>query len=540
MNLSLERLVDLFRNYFLWFAMAFLCVPPGFAETKENALMRFPAQEPSVRAQNRLVKAVQNPEYLLSHWIRLPVAPKLNPSNPLHLSLKEAILLALRYNPNIQNAELDRVIQRYQLRLAENEFELQYALAGSGMVQRTEYTNLGKINTYNYIATPVFNIKNTMGTQASLTMDNRLAIGGAYTPLLNFNLTQPLLRGFGQAVNQASILSAKDNEFLSKLALRQYISNQITHVMMVYRSMVLSANNLTNTQFQLKEAQSFYESNQKRIAAGELESSANIQQSYQVESLKIMAEQAHYDFELAAQELLQSIGLSPETNVAVPSDLHFNWVPLAPLSQVIRKALAHNLQYVSLKKNLAADQRAYILAKNQQLWQLDLTGNVQLGNVAGPETASISNQIKNIYKGQNISESAGLRLTIPLNDLNRHNQLITAKIRLEKDKINLVAAKRTLIMTIKNIFNSIDSQAKRYHLAKRQRALAAESYKIEKQKQEAGISSALDVSNTQNQLISASLSLISAKVSYLNQVAILQEFIGSTIDDWKLNLRFGG
>ena len=148
---------------------------------------------------------------------------------------------------------------------------------------------------------------------------------------------------------------------------------------------------------------------------------------------------------------------------------------------------------------LRADQRAYDVAKNQQLWQLDATANAQAGIMTGVDSNVAG--LQGIYNGQNITKSVGVTLTVPLHDIGRRNQLISAKIRLEKDRLNIIAAKRALITMIIISVNTIQSQAKRYELAKRQVDLAAKSYELEKKKQQAGIASALDVNNTQNQLI---------------------------------------
>ena len=85
-------------------------------------------------ARARLHQATMNPEYMLDHWISLPLSPDASQSKVVKMSLNDAILLALRYNPNIQNSELDNIINRYQLRIAYNEFELQYALASGDKV----------------------------------------------------------------------------------------------------------------------------------------------------------------------------------------------------------------------------------------------------------------------------------------------------------------------------------------------------------------------------------------------------------------------
>jgi outer membrane protein TolC len=488
-------------------------------------------------ADNRLNDAIKNPEYVLKNWIDLPTSPTSHSKKKLYLHLREAILLALRYNSNIQNAELDRIIQRYDLRLAHNEFELQYALAGTALVQNTHYSGVGNAVNHSYLATPEVALKTKHGGQLSLDMDNNVAPVGDYNPLLNLTFTQPLLRGFGKSANMAGLENAIDNEWLNKLNLQQAVIDQITQVITAYRTLILSGNNLQNQRRQLQEANKSYEINEKKIAAGQLEPTANVQQSYQIESLNLMVEQGENDFKIAAQDLLQAIGLDPDMRLAVPDDVTLDKIVIPNVNEALTQALEHNTQYLALKMAMRADERAYAVAKNQQLWQLDATASVQAGTMTDVENNS--GGLKGIYNGRNISQSAGVTLTIPLHDLSRRSQLIAAKVRLEKDRLNLIAAKRALITMIKNTVSNIESQAKRYELAKRQVSLADKSYALEKKKQQAGIASALDVSNTQNQLIQAQIGLISAKIAYLNQLSALQRILGTTLEHWKIKLRYG-
>lgn len=485
--------------------------------------------------EDRLNAAIKNPEFMLDNWIELPTAPLTNTKKPRHLTLREAVLLALRYNPNIQNAELDRIIQRYQLRLAENAFELQYALAGTAMAERNNYSGAGNVTSKRYLAAPELGLKNKFGGEFSLKMDNTVETVAGYTPLVTLNYTQPLLRGFSKSVNEAGLLDAKDTEWFNQLSLKQSVIDQITQVITAYRALILSSNNYENRRKQLEDAKKSYEINEKRIASGQLEPAGNIQQGYQVESIKLLVEQAQNDFKTASQELIKTIGLNPEMKLAVPDDIQIDKIKLPNVDEAIDTALRHNTQYLALEIALRADERAYKVAKNQQLWQLDAIANAQTGimtDVTQNNTGS-----RNIYNGQNTTQSAGLVLKIPLHDLDRRNQLISAKIKLEKDRLNLLAAKRELITTVKNIVTNILSQAKQYHLAERQLTLATQSYNLEKKKRKAGISSALDVSNTQNQYIQAQSQLINSKISYLNQISALQRILGTTLTDWKIKLR---
>lgn len=490
------------------------------------------------RAEERLQKAIANPEFMLKGWIELPTSPAARKKSVHRMGLREAILLALRYNPNIQNAELDRVVQRYQLRLAHNEFEVQYALGASGVIQKSRFNGIGSDTTHTLLASPEFDVQTKLGTKANLSIDNNVSGDNNFNPVLNFSLTQPLLRGFGKNVNEAALLDAVDNEWLNKLSLRQSVADQITQVIMAYRTLILSGNNLQNQRLQLKEAQKSYEINQKKIEAGQLEPTGNIQQSYQIESLSLMVEQGENEFQTATQDLLQTIGLDPDTHLSVPSDVTVEEIIVPDLQQTIEQALNHNTLYLAQKMALRADERAYKIAKNQQLWQVDLGASVQSGTQN--DVTGGNNGVRGIYNGNNLTQAARLTVTVPLHDVSRRSQLINAKIRLEKDRLNLIAAKRALITSITNTINNIRSLAKRYQLAQKQVKLAEQSYALEKKKQQAGIATALDVNNTQDRLIQAQSGLIGAKIAYLNQISALQRTLGSTLEHWKIKLRYGG
>lgn len=517
-------------------------VSPPSTHQEDAALYQWlvqPAAEATrvAEAEVRLQEAIHNPEYVLKKWVELPISPAVSKKALFHLSLRDAILLSLRYNPNIQNSELDRIIQRYQLRLAHNEFELQYALAGSASIEKSHFSGVGNAISKTYIASPELGLKTKAGTNLSLKIDNNVSAFNNYTPVLNFSLNQPLLRGFGVTANEANLLNAIDSEWLNKVNLQQAVMDQITEVIMAYRALILSGNNLANQQAQLQEAQKSYTINEKKMEAGQLEPTGNIQQSYQIESLRLMLEQAEIDFKTRTQDLLQTIGLDPTMRIAVPSDLALSKERIPTERQALAIALAHNNQYLALKMALRADERAYQVAKNQQRWQLDVGANVQTGNLTDVEGNNTG--LQGIYNGRNTIESARVTLTVPLNDINRRSQLINAKVQLEKDRINIMAMKRALMTSITNTLATIKSQTKQYELALKQVTLARQSYDLEKQKKAAGISTSLDVNNTQNQLIQAQASLISAKVAYLNQVSALARLLGTTLDEWHIKLRYG-
>lgn len=486
--------------------------------------------------EEKLEKAIANPEYMLDHWIALPASPKANAKKIQKLTLKDAILLALRYNPNIQSAELERVVQRYQLRLAYNEFEFHFGLAASANWDYSRFEHVGGATNTNYLASPEVNLKTKMGTKIDLNMNNNMEYGN-YNPLLNLTVTQPLLRGARISINEIKLLNALDEEYLNKLNLKQIVIDQITQVTFAWRTLISLENNLENQARQLEEAHKTYAFNEKKIKAGQLEPSGNIQQAYQIESLSLMTEQAQNDLEIAKQNLLEAIGLDPDTRLMLPATLALEKLQVPDFHTSMKLALKNNAAWLAQKLLIRAARRAYEEARDSQLWQLDLSTITQLGAVR--DVTADSNRFKNIYKGNNLSEAAALTLRIPFDNKPQKSELINAKIKLEKDKIKLLAMRRALEKEIRDRIRNINSQIRRYELAKKQVALAEQSYLLEKKKLQAGISTALDVNNTQNQLLQAQSGLISSKIASLNELSNLQRTLGTTLEQWQIHLRYG-
>ena len=63
--------------------------------------------------------------------------PAFSSSTTVNLTLRDAILLAMRSNPNVQSAELQRVIDRMNLAEAHWAYAVQYSVTGSVAYSRS-------------------------------------------------------------------------------------------------------------------------------------------------------------------------------------------------------------------------------------------------------------------------------------------------------------------------------------------------------------------------------------------------------------------
>lgn len=477
--------------------------------------------------------AINAPEYVLTHPINMPIAPNDKQKSFVFLSLRDAIYLSLRYNPDLQSDELDRILSRYQLRLKENEFELQYALSGGGNRSWPNAIAINDTSLTNANISAEVKLNNHQGGTMSVSTDNQLN-GNEYQPSLTVSYKQPLLRGAGRAVTDIGLYDQRDSDQQSHLLLKQSVIDKVTAVLEAYRALIQQNNSLHIQKQSLRDAIKTFKENEIRIASGRLAPSVNTQQAFQISRIKTDLEGQENARLLSSQSLLTTIGLDPKMNISVPVNVSLNKLTIPDEQQSLDYAFKHNTAYRVALIEAKKTYRAYIQAKNQQLWQLDLSLSSRIGQQNGiTNTPGTS-----FFNGKNMEQRVSLDFSVPIRDLNRKQQLIAAKLALERTHVQLEAMRRQLRTDILNTIRSIRTQVHMFELSKNQLALAKKAYQLELKKQEAGIASSLDVTNSQNQLISARNNMTSVKITYLNLMSSLAQKLATTLDVWHLNIGF--
>ena len=153
--------------------------------------------------------------------------------NPKHLSLNEAIALALRNNPQIRSAELQRIIDKFALEVARNQFLPQYSFDTSAT-----YSNGTKPF---YTTNPKATLETPLGTAIGLGVSNQVNAGRETTAFIE--VTQPLLRGFGPQVTGANYKNAFNQEIINRLNFKETLMETITNVVQAYYKLVADYNN---------------------------------------------------------------------------------------------------------------------------------------------------------------------------------------------------------------------------------------------------------------------------------------------------------
>ena len=363
-----------------------------------------------------------------------------------NLSLKDAILLALRYNPSVKSAEIQRVVDKFNLRLAENALELQYALTGS-----TNYTNTRSSGFTSYSTssnlTPQVNLTTPIGTNFSLTMPNNVTsskgVKATYNPALTLTMTQPLLQGAGTEVSPASVglYTARIQEEVNKLSLKNSVIQVVSQVISQYMQLVQAENTIDMQKASLVKAKATVKQYEILIKTGRNPPTDIVQTQADVASQEVNLQQSLINLQQAQQSLLYTLGLDSSMNITVPTTIRFDDEHVPDLKKSTELALKNNVSYQQQLWNLKVTERQLIVARDQQRWQLNLqTSSTTGGGSGGGDNASL----ESLTNGQNTNNQVGLQLTVPLDNYQVKANLVRAKVALDQAKINLAGTRRQI------------------------------------------------------------------------------------------------
>ncbi len=456
--------------------------------------------------------------------------PKNTKLPPKHLSLREAILLSLRLNPEILDSELQRVEDKFSLEVERNDYMPQFTLDLTGNYQQ------GAQSFYNL--TPGMTFKNTIGTSVTVGNNNALMGGSGNTQV---QLTQPLLQGAGE-VAALPLYQAYDFEENSKWTYKNSVINQVVSVINQYRGLVSAYNNLDIQEQSYLESEQMVNQIKMKIKLGKAAPASLAQQEAQLVSSQVNIYSQQIQLVTSYQGFLSVLGLAPTAKVLIDREIDYKKIPVPSLNDSIRIALKENPAYQQALIGIRGDERTVVSAKDARKWTLDLTANTAFGNArqVAQNVFSVPGVSSNVTTITSYSQAptVGFDLTVPINDVAAKGELIDARVGLAQARLNLQQSKQQLISTVFNDWNTVQINLKQIAVAELQVKLQQENFDNTKLQASFGKADQLSVTQQQQSLVSNQTSLVSAEISYLDSVTTLYQELGMTLDVWKIKLRY--
>ncbi|MDA8561773.1 TolC family protein [Gammaproteobacteria bacterium] len=457
------------------------------------------------------------------------------------LSLEDAISLAVRENPNVKQARLNHLSEKYSLELARWQFKPHYSFTATRMTQSNyEITNNGYVTQSTTGVNGVMSWLSPIGTKA--TISPNLNRTNHFQPGLTFEISQPLIKGFGKAIVEASLRNALDSEKISCLNVEGSLRSTVTRVVNAYLDVIASEKILELDRQSLKRSEISVNQTKMFIRSGRKASVELVAVKADVENAKLRIENDKNNLDQARFSLLSVIGINPNSKVKfITKDISslIEKYKIPSLLDTKKLILENDIQYQSDQITFEGSRRRSIIeAKDQMRWELNLRGSVYAGNNSSVNGSN--NEINSFINNLNQTNQVAVDLKIPINDLQLKTSLANAKIGLKQAAIALQQERWTKETMAINLWNGINSSKRSLVFARNAQILQKKSYDISIKKYSHGLIDSLQLQSSQQQLFLSSQALNSAKINYLKALVIMDEVIGGTLKTWCVDVYHKG
>ncbi|MCF8032826.1 MAG: TolC family protein [Desulfarculaceae bacterium] len=474
---------------------------------------------------------------------QLPSLPGGGTGDTLDMSLPEAVFLAVRGNTDIKNAYLDRVVQKFQLEVAEAKFtpdvtfDANLKRSGSDYSEDQDgFSDTSDTNDTQVNATASVNQTLPTGAQFTFSWQFNKTTGdttGSYNSSddstsnsWQIEMQQPILRGGGIDVNLASVRQARISEQQNILGLKATLISTVTTTIYNYRSFLESVEQIKIALRSLKRAYQLLEENKALISAGRMAKSDLVQSQSNLANQRIAYQQALNQLQQNRLELLRTLNMSKTTKV-LPTEGFNMPQDLPTMDQALALAYANQPAYLQAKLVVATSKQDLLLAENNMLWDLNLLVNYN---------RSITDSDQGGHADQS-DWSAGLYLSVPVygpTRLSRRSQLLSARSNILKADNSLKQAEENLLIDVDNSLRDLKIKKEQVKLSQEALKLSQQQLSNEQEKLKYGRSSNFQVVSYQLDLANSELTLLSAKVEYLNSLVALDQTLGTTLNTWRI------
>lgn len=461
-------------------------------------------------------------------------------AKPVTMSLGECVALTVRKNVTIEVAYLNRVLQKYDL-VTDTTFRYVPQVGIDGKATKSEDINSSgtttKDDTLSGTATVTQKIPSggnfefsyeksrQHDTESGSVTENEVTNTSTWT----VTLTQPLLKSAGFDYDLSNVRQAEIEEQQNIVSLKGTIIDTISQAITYYRALLEAKHSMEISKQSMEIAQKSLKNAQEEVKYGRLASMDLIQYESDLANRELSLEEARNSYINARLDLAKHLNIDKNTLIIPSEDLDIKEFYLdEKKSNTLAKA--NKPDYLTQRLNLESKEYTLLRASRDTLPQLDLTATYG-------ETHTTTNT-----QGNNNDDkwSVGLELQTPIFGTERRQLTSTelsARSAVRIAMINLKKAEDDIASEVADKIRDLKIKAKSAKLAVRARKLSEQKLQVEQAKLKAGRSSTFQVVTFQSDLFEARNSELSSKINYLNALTDFDQYLGTTLDTWKIDFK---
>ena len=480
----------------------------------------------------------------------------------LRLALRDAIVLALENNSLVRVQETQIDSAKFTLLGAHQPFDpvittfynvnssssapfsqLQGTGASSTFISTTQVAQF----TYSETFATGTNVQAGIGSNNNYTNNSFYLYNPYITSLLNFQITQPLLKNAWRFANQAPLVIARRNVDVSRSTFAAQVSNNILQAVGQYWAVVEARGNLEVAQRSMEAAEATYKHDKRALELGALPPLDIYRSESQVASRRVQVIQSEYALKQAEDALRMTIGADQDPNVqALDLELTEKPEPEGELrttdtATALQQALTKRPELDAVHAALSRDQTSIRLAHNHLLPQLDLTGAYASNGLGGTQFTDAgikqtSSSMNQLFGFTYPTYYAQLSLTLPLKNRAAKAEMGNALVSRRSDLYTERQTREQVMLDVSNSVHQLEQAKLSIAAGKESLDLAKKTLAAEQRKYELGSQTIFFVLEAQTELANAELSLLQAEVSYQIAVASVDHATGALLEPYHVQI----
>jgi len=396
-----------------------------------------------------------------------------------------------------------------------------------------------------------------------------LTINPQYQSTLALSLNQPLLRGFGPAVNTWRLKVAENNVGITRYQLQARVSAILAEAESVYWDLARTHRDVETRGRALDLTRQLAQRTDGLVSEGILPETARLQSKTAVlqrQADLTIAQNAERD---AARRLQDLLNLAPGSeSLIVPLDQPRVEPMAVDLSQAVKDALARRPELPQVRLDLKNKDVLLGVARNQILPQLNLFGSYGFTGLAGdavtaanpsvtipvgrrgtvtatvdvfpstpsPAVGDYGTALNNMLSGDFPTWKVGMNLTFPLGNVAAKSQLEKAELDMQRAEIAVKNVERAITLEVERLGRQIESSFKVIDATRAFREQAQQRLEVTRDQFDLGLASLSAVVEAQRDLITAEQEEWKAVVDYNKVLVQFDRATGSTLEKYRVDL----
>jgi outer membrane protein len=468
------------------------------------------------------------------------------------LTLDDAIRLALQRNKNLKVSSYLPGIARANLLVARGAFDPSLVLTRTYSSSQFNSSNglipiedLNKVDFYGAAVQGLLPVgtRYNVGVSTQEVRDPTDGIIKNFQTFGGFQVTQPLLKGFGFAANLEQVRIQKANRSISDLNYQQSAITTITNTVVAYSNLQLAHDELESAEAESALANGQVRDNERRFSAGSAAQSDVIEErafAAQFVEQILIAQRAVRDAQNALRELIGEETFFEDEPLFVLAPMQIPEITVDRKAD-LQRALLMRPDYQISRFMITQDRAIEAAARNSLLPEVDFTGGY--GYNGSATNFSPSRQM--VEDHMNPSLTAGLTVTIPFTFAVGRGTLRAAKLTREQADESLRSLAADIAVAVAQADGQVETTRKRVEADQAAVDLAKQALEAEEKKNKAGTGTTFAVIQEQQILTQARNAVSNALASERQAAAFYDETLGTTLeryhvkltDEWSIDTR---